>query len=55
MTARTTEAINMGFDVEMPIIDGSTSTYPYTNAVYNRCFITEHSTHNILNHTAKVM
>lgn len=32
------EAMERGFDVEMPVIDGSTSTYPYTNAVYNRLF-----------------
>lgn len=27
-----------GFDKEMPIIDGSTSTYPFTEAVYNMLF-----------------
>lgn len=27
-----------GFDKEMPMIDGSTSTYPFTEAVYNALF-----------------
>lgn len=27
-----------GFDKEMPVIDGSTSTYPYTTSVYNMLF-----------------
>lgn len=27
-----------GFDTEMPVIDGSTSTYPFTNAVYSALF-----------------
>lgn len=27
-----------GFDKEMPVIDGSTSTYPFTQAVYNTLF-----------------
>ncbi len=27
-----------GFDKEMPVIDGSTSTYPFTQAVYNALF-----------------
>ncbi len=27
-----------GFDKEMPVIDGSTSTYPFTEAVYNMLF-----------------
>lgn len=31
-------AIKWGFDKEMPIIDGSTSTLPYTNAVYAAMF-----------------
>ena len=28
----TETAIQLGFDREMPVIDGSTSTYPYTEA-----------------------
>lgn len=31
-------AEQFGFDKVMPIIDGSTSTYPFTNAVYNMLF-----------------
>lgn len=31
-------AIEWGFDEEMPVIDGSTSTMPYTNAVYAALF-----------------
>ncbi len=31
-------AIEWGFDKEMPVIDGSTSTYPYTQAVYGALF-----------------
>lgn len=31
-------AIKYGFDKEMPIIDGSTSTYPFTQAVYGSLF-----------------
>ena len=31
-------AIEYGFDKEMPVIDGSTSTYPFTTAVYNSLF-----------------
>lgn len=31
-------AIAYGFDKEMPVIDGSTSTYPFTEAVYNALF-----------------
>lgn len=31
-------AIDWGFDQEMPVIDGSTSTLPYTNAVYSAMF-----------------
>lgn len=34
----TQEAIDWGFDREMPVIDGSTSTYPYTMAVYGALF-----------------
>ncbi len=34
----TQEAIDWGFDREMPVIDGSTSTYPYTRAVYGGLF-----------------
>lgn len=32
-------AIDYGFDREMPVIDGSTSTYPYTLAVYGACLV----------------
>lgn len=32
------EAIDWGFDEAMPILDGSTSTYPYTQAVYGALF-----------------
>lgn len=32
------EAIALGFDQAMPVIDGSTSTYPYTTALYGRLF-----------------
>ena len=32
------EAIALGFDQSMPVIDGSTSTYPYTSALYGRLF-----------------
>lgn len=31
-------AVEYGFDKEMPIIDGSTSTYPFTQAVYGQLF-----------------
>lgn len=31
-------AIKFGFDKAMPVIDGSTSTYPFTEAVYERLF-----------------
>lgn len=31
-------AIMYGFDKEMPVIDGSTSTYPFTRAVYQSLF-----------------
>jgi serine protease inhibitor/ABC-type phosphate transport system substrate-binding protein len=31
-------AVQYGFDKEMPIIDGSTSTYPFTRAVYGELF-----------------
>ena len=31
-------AVKFGFDKEMPIIDGSTSTYPFTEAVYTKLF-----------------
>lgn len=31
-------AVQYGFDKEMPVIDGSTSTYPFTTAVYERLF-----------------
>lgn len=34
----TQTAIEWGFDKEMPVIDGSTSTLPYTNAVYGAMF-----------------
>lgn len=32
------EAIDLGFDREMPRLDGSTSTYPYTSALYTKLF-----------------
>ncbi len=32
-------AIDWGFDKKMPVIDGSTSTLPYTNAVYSAMFM----------------
>lgn len=31
-------AVKYGFDKEMPVIDGSTSTYPFTQAVYQHLF-----------------
>lgn len=31
-------AVEWGFDQEMPVIDGSTSTYPYTRALYGALF-----------------
>ena len=31
-------AVEYGFDKEMPVIDGSTSTYPFTEAVYGHLF-----------------
>ena len=31
-------AVQFGLDKEMPVIDGSTSTYPFTQAVYNALF-----------------
>ncbi len=31
-------AVKFGFDKEMPVIDGSTSTYPFTQAVYSKLF-----------------
>lgn len=36
------EAINLGFDKTMPIVDGSTSTYPFTQVVFNRMFKNAH-------------
>ncbi len=35
-------AIEYGFDEIMPIIDGSTSTYPFTQAVYSNLFYNGH-------------
>lgn len=32
-------ATEYGFDKEMPIIDGSTSTYPFTEVIYGRMFL----------------
>ncbi|MBQ7792082.1 MAG: substrate-binding domain-containing protein, partial [Clostridia bacterium] len=32
-------AISYGFDQEMPVIDGSTSTYPFTEQVYRALFV----------------
>lgn len=43
----TQTAIDWGFDEEMPAIDGSTSTYPYTNAVYSALF------HNPYHHPSR--
>ncbi len=34
----TETAIQLGFDLEMPVIDGSTSTYPYTQGLYSALF-----------------
>lgn len=34
----TQAAIDYGFDQTMPVIDGSTSTYPYTDALYSALF-----------------
>lgn len=31
-------AIDLGFDREMPVVDGSTSTYPYTTTLYGALF-----------------
>jgi len=31
-------AVQYGFDKEMPVIDGSTSTYPFTQSVYTQLF-----------------
>lgn len=36
------DAIKYGFDKEMPKIDGSTSTYPFTQAVYQALFSSGH-------------
>lgn len=38
-------AIEYGFDQNMPVIDGSTSTYPFTQAVYSKLFYNGY-THN---------
>lgn len=35
----TPAAIEWGFDKAMPVIDGSTSTYPYTRALYSALFL----------------
>ena len=32
-------AVKFGFDKKMPVIDGSTSTYPFTEAVYRNLFL----------------
>lgn len=34
----TKTAIEIGFDKKMPVIDGSTSTYPFTEAIYGNLF-----------------
>ena len=34
----TQQAIDLGFDGEMPVVDGSTSTYPYTQSLYGMLF-----------------
>ena len=31
-------AMDFGFDKKMPVIDGSTSTYPFTQAIYSKLF-----------------
>jgi hypothetical protein len=36
-------AEQLGFDKEMPVIDGSTSTYPFTQAVYSMLFRNGHT------------
>lgn len=36
-------AVKYGFDKEMPVIDGSTSTYPFTTAVYETLFKNSHT------------
>ena len=36
------DAINFGFDKKMPKVDGSTSTYPFTQAVYQALFSNGH-------------
>lgn len=36
-------AVEYGFDKAMPIIDGSTSTYPFTRAVYEQLFCNGHA------------
>lgn len=41
-------AIDSGFDRAMPVIDGSTSTYPYTQSLYTALF------HNYYNHPGYV-
>ena len=33
------DAVKFGFDKEMPVIDGSTSTYPFTQQVYSKLFL----------------
>ena len=40
----TETAIQLGFDREMPVIDGSTSTYPYTQGLYSALF-TNYTSH----------
>lgn len=35
----TQTAIKFGFDKKMPTMDGSTSTYPFTEAIYNTLFL----------------
>lgn len=39
ITYPTKTAIEYGFDKKMPVIDGSTSTYPFTEAVYGNLFL----------------
>lgn len=43
ITYPTKTAIEYGFDKKMPVIDGSTSTYPFTEAVYGNLFLNGYS------------
>lgn len=49
-------AESFGFDKEMPVIDGSTSTYPFTEAIYSTLFsLTDTITKTSRQSTAKAM